>query len=33
MSEILKEQEQGNLIVLSGPSGAGKDSIFDYFRV
>lgn len=27
MSEIIKENTKGNLIVISGPSGAGKDSI------
>ena len=32
MSKILKEQEQGNLIVLSGPSGAGKDSIINELK-
>ena len=32
MSKMIKEQEQGNLIVLSGPSGAGKDSIISELK-
>ena len=32
MSKMVKEQEQGNLIVLSGPSGAGKDSIINELK-
>ena len=32
MNKMIKEQEQGNLIVLSGPSGAGKDSIINELK-
>ncbi len=32
MSKIVKETPQGNLIVLSGPSGAGKDSIINELK-
>ncbi len=32
MSEIIKENTKGNLVVISGPSGAGKDSIVNELK-